>query len=168
MAGTTTNYAFPYPTSGDLAKNGATSIQGLADAIDSYISGSSGAGKLFRIWTDSSSSPQTQSGTGWALKPDTQVTFTTGASGMFLAILFVNGSHAAAGEAARARINFTGALTNDSQDVRCVGTVNQTQFMVQPFDGTGNASCTATLAMASTTTGQATISNAQIWIVTFG
>lgn len=36
MAGTTTNFAFPYPTSTDYVKDGATAIQNLATSIDTY------------------------------------------------------------------------------------------------------------------------------------
>lgn len=36
MAGTTTNFAFPYPTSTDYVKDGASNIQNLATSIDTY------------------------------------------------------------------------------------------------------------------------------------
>jgi hypothetical protein len=47
MAGTTSNYGFPYPTNTDYVRNGATAIQSLADGIDAFISDSEAANKLF-------------------------------------------------------------------------------------------------------------------------
>ncbi len=47
MAGSTSNYGFPYPTSTDYVRNGATAIQSLADGLDAFISDSEAANKLF-------------------------------------------------------------------------------------------------------------------------
>lgn len=47
MAGTTSNYGFPYPTDTDFARNGDAAIQALADGIDAFISDSEAANKLF-------------------------------------------------------------------------------------------------------------------------
>lgn len=47
MAGTTSNYGFPYPTSTDYVRNGAAAIQSLADGIDAFISDSEATNKLF-------------------------------------------------------------------------------------------------------------------------
>lgn len=49
MAASTSNYAWPYPTSSDLVRDGATAIGNLASAIDSFIGGSSALSKLFNI-----------------------------------------------------------------------------------------------------------------------
>ena len=44
MAGTTTNYAIPYPTSTDLVKDGATAQQSMATSIDTIMAGANYAG----------------------------------------------------------------------------------------------------------------------------
>ena len=40
MAGTTSNYSWPYPQSSDFVADGATAIENLADAIDASLAGS--------------------------------------------------------------------------------------------------------------------------------
>lgn len=47
MAGTTSNYGFPYPTSNDYVRDGATAMQTLAEGIDAFISDSEASNKLF-------------------------------------------------------------------------------------------------------------------------
>jgi len=47
MAGTTSNYGFPYPTGTDSINTGDTKIQDLAQSIEDFIDGSVASGKLF-------------------------------------------------------------------------------------------------------------------------
>jgi hypothetical protein len=97
MAGTTSNYAFPYPTSGDNIADGATKIQALADSIDTYISGSEAFGKLFdynygedltsRSTTNCSSTPKA------IASSSANFTFTNGKSGVFALVMSGNANN---------------------------------------------------------------------------
>ena len=169
MAGTTTNYGFPYPTSSDLAKNGAAAIQSLAESVDTFVSGSSGVGALFRIYSDSTSTGQTQAGTTFTSKTDCQVSFTTGKSGMFAVILWAAGSNATSGEGYRARVLMSGGSSSATNDLQLRDTANQNGTIVGFFDGTPNTATLATLQIASTSSGStASVTNAEITVVTFG
>ena len=169
MAGTTTNYGFPYPTSSDLAKNGASAMQSLAEAIDTFVSGSSGVGALFRIYSDTTSTGQTQTGTTFTSKTDCQVSFTTGKSGMFAVILWASGSNATSGEGWKARVLLSGGSSSATNDITLRNTSTEAGSVVWFFDGTPNTSSLATLQIASTSAGStASVSTAEIMVVTFG
>jgi hypothetical protein len=103
MAGTTTNYGFPYPTSTDLVRNGATAIQSFADSVDTFIAGSEALDKLFdRVRNDQVTSAYSRSVTSAAFNTlnspsSLTYTFTLGKSGVAL-ITFggnISGSNAA-------------------------------------------------------------------------
>lgn len=87
MAGTTSNYGFPYPTSTDYVRNGATAIQSLADGIDAFISDSEAANKLFdRVVNTQSSTAYSRSVTTTFVTLNSPssltYTFTLGKSGV--------------------------------------------------------------------------------------
>lgn len=172
MSGTTGNYAFPYPTNTDLVKNGAAAIQSLADSIDGFVSGSSGAGKLFQIFSDSSGSTQTTTSTSYVVKSDTSVTFTTGKSGMFAVVLIASAESSVSGTGALCGFDISGGYTMSPVDSLSV--VNATTQRIQGsvagfFDGTPSTSTTVSLAMKVGAGGAtATCVNARLYVVTFG
>lgn len=175
MSGTTSNYAFPYPTGTDLVRNGATAMQSLADSIDSLIGGSSASGKLFYIaGSDSTSTAQTTSSATYVSKTDCQVTFTTGASGVFAVILNANLAPSAEAAIVRATVAITGATTvspSVGSEAGLLVANRNVQLIagscIKLFDGTPNTSTTVTLNMASST-GTATVNDAFIQVICLG
>lgn len=176
MSGTTANYDFPYPTSTDLVRNGASAIQSLADGIDAYISGSSGTGKLFYIaGSDSTSTSQTTSSATYVTKSDCQVTgFSTGASGVFAVILWANLQPSADGNVARASVSISGAVsftpTVGGESGMAIYNKNAqltAGSVMKIFDGTPNTSTTVTLNMASSS-GTSTVNDAFIQVICLG
>lgn len=93
MAGTTTNYAFPYPTGTDSINTGDTKIQELADSLDAFISGSEALGKLFNAVKDTDTTNRTTTGCSTTEKNVTgagTTTITLGKSGFFAVIANAN------------------------------------------------------------------------------
>lgn len=173
MATTTTNYGFTIPQSTDLVRNGATAIATLGQNIDDYIAGSSASGKLFYIaGADSTSTAQSTTSATFVNKTDCQVTFTTGKSGVFVVILTANVHTGTAGISAIASYDITGATTVAGDTGRAVinrGTERIAASVVRVFDGTPSASCTVTLAMATSTAGTtAWVNDASIQVVCLG
>lgn len=169
MPGTTPQYLLPYPTSSDLAKNGASAIQTLAQAVEDVLDGSS-AKAMIRFDTDSTSTSQTTSNTAWELKTDCRVlNFTLGPSGKFAVLLWAAGSHPTAGTGIQARVNLTGAIATSTREITLRNTANISGTAFGVFTGTANATVTATLEMQVTAAGATgTIANAQIWVVALG
>jgi len=103
MAGTTTNYGFPYPTSTDYVRDGATAIESLADAIDAFVSDSEASNKLFdRVLNTQSSTAYSRSvsSTGFVtLNSPSSLTYTfnLGKSGVALISFGGNMNGATAG-----------------------------------------------------------------------
>jgi len=93
MAGTTTNYGFPYPTGTDSINTGDTKIQELADSLDSFISGSEALGKLFNVNSTTDTTNRTTTNCSTTEKNVTgasTTTITLGKSGVFA--VFVTGN----------------------------------------------------------------------------
>lgn len=89
MAGTTANYAFPYPTGTDSINQGDTKIQELADSLDAFISGSEALGKLFNVTTNTDATNRTTTNNNTTEKNVTgasTTTITVGKSGVFAVI----------------------------------------------------------------------------------
>jgi len=144
-------------------------MQSLAESIDTLISSSSGAGALFRIFSDATSTGQTQAGTTFTSKTDCQVSWTTGKSGMFAVILWAAGTNATLGEGWKARVQLAGASTAATNDITQRNTASTTGAMVWFFDGTPNTASTATLQICATSAGStASVSSAEIMVVNFG
>lgn len=169
MAGTTANYSFPYPTSSDLAKNGASAMQSLAVAIDTFISGSAGSGKLFNWASDATLVAQSTTGTAWAAKTDCRVlNFTVGKSGVIVVTLWAAGNHGTSGQGFKARVALSGGITTATNDITLRGTSSQASSVVGIFDATAGSNVTATLEMASTDSGTCTINSAEIYVMSLG
>lgn len=153
MAGTTTNYAFPYPTSSDLVRDGATAIQSLADSIDSFIGGSEALGKLFDVADLQVSTSSTTAQVAPAVIPTNpnSLSFTTGKSGLFMIIVQARLAHSAAGSQCWVSPDITGAVTSTSSTLRggmvTSGAVNTggTVSWIGIFDGTPSTSTTSNL-----------------------
>ena len=173
MAGTTTNYAFPYPTSTDLVRNGASAIQSLADSIDTFISGSEASGKLFDVIDNLVTTSSTTTSTTPAVIPTNpnSVTFTTGKSGLFMVIANAQMSNSAAANTSYISPDITGAVTSTSSANRAgavPGTVRGSASWIGFFDGTGNTSTTINLHAWTSAAGTATITLSRITVLCLG
>ena len=174
MAGTTTNFAFPYPTGTDSINTGDTKIQELADSLDSFISGSEAVGKLWDIKVDNTDATTYTVASGTtsfaSFGSSVTYTFTTGKSGLFEVKLtgnFNNTTTAANGMALAYDISgglYTAAL-GEAQVVTGRGGATLSRF----HDGTGSTSYTITLkARTVTSTGTLTLYNHGIQVITYG
>jgi hypothetical protein len=173
MAGTTTNYGFPYPTSTDNVSDGAAKIQDLAQSIEDFIDGSEGLNKLWDIKVDTTdATTYTRSGTTTfgAFTSGPTYTFTTGKSGLFQVILtanFNNTTTAANGMALAYDISgglYTAAL-GEAQTVTSRGGATLMRF----HDGTPSTSYTITpQARTISSTGTLTLYNHNIQVITYG
>lgn len=166
MAGTTTNYALPYPTGSDLLRNGDNAIQSLAEAVENLLDTS-----FITRTEDTGSSITSTTSTSYANRTDCQVTFTTGASGVFQVILEVDLESTNTASAAVASVDITGALTQAATDTFSVK--NQSLSLLRAgtskfFVGTPKTSCTVTLAVRSSAGNNAIFNSARIQVVTFG
>lgn len=173
MSGTTTNYAFPYPTSGDLVRDGATAIQSLADSIDSFIGGSEAAGKLFDVADSNVTTSSTTTSTTPANIPTNpnQLVFTTGKSGLFMVIAQAQMSNSSASNTSFISPDITGAVTSTSSSLRAgavPGTVRGSASWIGLFDGTGNTSTTINLHAWTSSAGTATITWSRITVICLG
>lgn len=180
MAGTTTNYAFPYPTSSDSINQGANKIQELADALDSYISGSEATGKLFnftafedttnRTTTNCSTTPKNVTGASTIGS-----TFVVGKSGFFAVIVSGNANNtttAGNGWVLGAQVSGAGMATTDvelSGDI--TGTSRSGGNSIKFFDATGGATITIDPRVRVISTGTAdtiVVYQHKIQVVSFG
>lgn len=180
MAGTTTNYAFPYPTSTDNVSDGATKIQSLADSIDSFISGSEASGKLFnftayedttnRTTTNCSTTPKNVTGASTIGS-----TFVVGKSGFFAVIVSGNANNtttAANGWVLGAQVSGSGITTTDvelSGDI--TGTSRAGGNSIKFFDATAGATITIDPRIRVISTGTADtiiVYQHKIQVVSFG
>lgn len=169
MAGTTSNYGFPYMTGGDAAATIDTGFLNLANDLDDFIS-APGAGKLFHLaGSDDTSSSQTTTSSAFVNKSDCQVTFTTGASGVFIVNFTAAVSNSTTG-ITRASIDLSGAVSlggGGNPNITKEGTGRIGAGYSKLFIGTPNTSCTVTLCM-STSAGTGTVHDANIQVVNLG
>ena len=173
MAGTTSNYAFPYPTSTDLVRNGATAIQSLADSIDSFIGGSEASGKLFDGIDSFVSTSSTTTSTTPAVIPTNpnSVTFSTGKSGLFLVMVQARMSNSSATNNCFISPDITGGATSSSSTLRAgitygTGSVSASWFGV--FDGTPSTSTTINLHAWGSSAGTTTITWSRTTVLCLG
>jgi hypothetical protein len=180
MAGTTTNYGFPYPTSTDLVRNGATAIQSFADSVDTFIAGSEAFGKLFnferfedannRTTLNCSTTPKNVTGA-----TTIGTTVTIGKSGFFAVIVSGNANNtttAANGWVLGAQVSGAGMATSDvelSGDI--TGTSRSGGNSIKFFDATGGATITIDPRVRVVQTGTAdtiVVYQHKIQVVSFG
>lgn len=153
MAGTTSNYDFEYPTSGDLVRNGATAIQTLADGIDVKLASSAVDGFLVLGAEDSvaPASPSTTTSTTFVAVAGNSANsnaFTLGPSGVAIVTLNVNAQHSSSTGWVAAGLDFTGAVTlpiSQARSIVLAGTVQQAAERTYLIRGTANTLVTATL-----------------------
>lgn len=153
MAGTTSNYGFPYPTDTDFARNGDAAIQALADGIDAFISDSEAANKLFdRVQNVQSSTAYSRSVTTTfvTLNSPSSLTYTfnLGKSGVALVSFGGNINGGTAGVNYFVSPDITGA------SVTGFGAAQGTSIATT---GTGRGSGSCTLLIDGTPSGTVTI-----------
>jgi len=166
MAGTTSNYGFPYPTSTDYVRNGATAIQSLADGLDAFISDSEAANKLFdRVLNSQISTNYSQTATttfsAFATPSALQYTFTLGKSGVALISFGGNQQGGTAGITYYTSPDITGASISgfgaaQGQSIVSVGTTRVSGGCTLVVDGTPGGTVTVKI-QAKTSSGSSTI-----------
>lgn len=173
MAGTT-GYGFPYPTSTDLVRNGASAIQSLASSIDTFIQGSAGASSLFNV-TDtfvSTSSTVTATSTGFNIPTNpNSTTFTTGKSGLFVVIVQARLTANGAANTIAVSPDITGAVTSSANILRAAivgGTNAVTAQWIGVFDGTPSTSTTINLQAWNSAAGNGTVTWSRCTVLTLG
>lgn len=156
MAGTTTNYGFPYPTSNDYVRDGATAMQTLAEGIDAFISDSEAANKLFdRVGNTQSSTAYSRSvsSTGFVTlnSPSSlSYSFTLGKSGVALISFGGNILGATAGVNYFVSPDITGASISgfgaaQGQSISTTGTTRVSGSCVLVVDGTPGGTVTVAI-----------------------
>jgi len=162
MAGTTSNYGFPYPTSSDYVRDGATAIQTLADGIDAFISDSEASNKLFdRVLNIQSATAYSRSinNTGGPASNGFQTlnspssltySFTLGKSGVALVSFGGNISGATAGvvyfvAADLSGAGLTGFGASQSQSIVTTGTSRGAGGATMVIDGTAGGTVTVAI-----------------------
>jgi len=174
MAGTTTNYNFPYPTGTDYVTDGDTSIQDLAQAIEDFIDGSEASGKLWDIKVDTTdATTYTRSGTTTfgAFSGGPSYTFTTGKSGLFEVKLTANFVNATTGSNGMAlAYDISGSLYVAALGEAMVTTTARGGATLSRFhDGAPSTSYTITPQTRTvTSTGTLTMYNHSIQVITYG
>lgn len=151
MAGTTTNYGFPYPTSTDLLSDGAAKIQDLAQSIEDFIDGSEAANKLFNYDqsedTNSRTTANCSSGPKAVAGSTASLSFTIGKSGFFAVIVSGNANNtstAANGWALGASVSGGGISSDVELSSDPSGTSRCGGSSIKFFDGTPGATITVT------------------------
>lgn len=172
MASTTPNYGWAVPTSTDLVRDGATAVQTLGNTIDSFIAGSSGAGKLFNIVSDVTGLGGTTSSASYSAISGFTTTFTTGKSGMFAVVVSARITNGGATTISYVAPQLSGAVTESASDNKALigyGTAFAGASQVYFYDGTPNTSCTVAM-YSKNSTGTTTLTTAlgRIQVVTFG
>jgi len=160
MAGTTTNYGFPYPTGTDSINTGDTKIQELAQAIEDFIDGSEASGKLFNFNTNEDVNNRTTTNCSSTPKnvasSTAGFTFTLGASGLFAVIVSGNANNtttAANGWALGASVSGGGISADVELSSDTSGTSRAGGSSIRIFDGTGGATVTLTPRIRTILTG---------------
>jgi len=174
MAGTTTNYGFPYPTGTDSISAGDNKIEELAQAIEDFIDGSEALNKLWDIKVDTTdATTYTRSGTTTfgAFSGGPSYTFTTGKSGLFevkLTANFVNATTGANGMAVG--YDISGSLYVAALGESLITTTARSGGTLSRFhDGTPSTSYTITPQTRTiTSTGTLTMYNHSIQVITYG
>ena len=167
MAGTTTDYALPYPTGSDLVRNGDNAIQSLAEAVADLLSGT-----FITVTEDTTSGTQTTNSTSFTNKTDCQVTFTPGASGKFQVILEAHLDSLNTAATTVAGVDITGGLTQAATD--SFSLKNENTNIVRAgtskwFTATPGVSTTVTLAIRTTDGSYAAqVVSARIQVATVG
>ena len=141
MSGTTTNYGIPYPTSGDLVRNGATAIQSLADSIDVKLEGFANFSAEGTVIPGTPSTTTSTSYVVTAGQSANTVVHGLGPSGTAIIILTVDVGNSTTAQTS-ASLSFTGAVSQSVSQYRAVtlfGTGRQTGTAVYFINGTPNS-----------------------------
>lgn len=149
MAGTTSNYAFQYPTSGDLVRNGATAIQTLATGVDTEIA------TMCNVSAESVVAPGTPSTTTSTTfvavsgSSANTVNVNLGPSGVAIVNVNFNAQHSSSTGWVAAGLDFNGpGVVEPMSQAKAgivVGTVQQTAERTYFIKGTANATIVASL-----------------------
>lgn len=179
MAGTTTNYGFPYPTGTDSVNTGDTKIQELAQKLEDFFDNAEGATSFIDIGNNSdltvvtSYSRAMTAGAAFAtLSTPSNLTysFTPRASGLFLITFSGNGKSSAATNWWISP-DISGGATLAASQARAIvgsGTSNQSGACTYVVDGTANTAITVAIQGKSTAASTVTLNDHMLQVVYLG
>lgn len=177
MAGTTTNYGFPYPTSTDNVSAGAAKIQELAQSIEDFFDTAAGASAFIGLGGNSDLTVSTaysrSVGAAFATlnSPSSLTyTFTPRASGLFMVNFSGNGKNSITSNW-WISVDVSGGATLAAGQARSIsgsGTGIQSGGFSFVLDGTANTSITLAVQGKSTSTGTVTLNDHMIQVVYLG
>jgi len=177
MAGTTTNYGFPYPTSGDNVSDGATKIQELAQKIEDFFDTAAGSSAFIGLGGNSdltvtTSYSRSVSASFATLNSPSSLsyTFTPRASGLFMVNFSGNGKNSITSNWWISP-DISGGATLAASQARAIvgsGTSNQSGGCSFVVDGTANTTITIAIQAKSTSTGTVTLNDHMLQVVYLG
>jgi hypothetical protein len=165
MAGTTTNYGFPYPTGTDSINTGDTKIQELAQSLEDFFDGAESGSAFIDVANSSNLDDNTAySRTGVSTSfvafnsptGGVSYTFTPRASGLVMLCFSGNGKASTAGVNWWISVDLSGGYTLDANKARSIagtGTGNTSGSTTFIVDGTSGSAITCVVqAQASSST----------------
>jgi hypothetical protein len=179
MAGTTTNYSFPYPDSTDDVSAGATKIQELAQKLEDFFDNAAGSSAFIGLGGASDltvstaySRAMTAGAAFVTLNSPSALTytFTPRASGLFMLTFSGNGKSSAATNWWISP-DISGGATLASGQARSIagnGTSNQSGSCVYLVDGTANTAITVAIQGKSTSASTVTLNDHMMQVVYLG
>jgi hypothetical protein len=176
MAGTTTNYGFPYPTSTDNVSDGATKIQELAQKLEDFFDNAESSTAFIDIGNNSDLTVTTaysRTVTAFAtLNSPSSLTysFTPRASGLFLVNFSGNGKNSISSNWWISP-DISGGATLAASQARAIvgsGTANESGGCSFVVDGTANTAITIAIQGKSTSSGTVTLNDHMLQVVYLG
>lgn len=179
MAGTTTNYGFPYPTGSDSINTGDTKIQELAQSLEDFFDGAEAGSAFIDVANSSNLTENTAySRTGvstsfvaFSSPSSLTYTFTPRASGLMMLNFSGNGKAGTAGVDWWISCALSGGTTlaaNKARSIAGTGTAiasGATTFLV---DGTASTAITVTVQAQASSSATITLNDHMMQAVYLG
>ena len=176
MAGTTTNYGFPYPTGTDSINTGDTKIQELAQALEDFFDGAESGTAFIDIANSSdltvnTAYSRTVTTFNTLNSPSTLTyTFTPRASGLLMLCFSGNGKASSATDW-WISLNLSGGATLAANKARAIagnGTAINSGSTTYLIDGTANSAITIAVQAQATSSSTVTLNDHMIQAVYLG
>lgn len=179
MAGTTTNYGFPYPTSGDNVSAGAAKIQELAQSLEDFFDTAAGASAFVGIGGNStyaqntaySRASVTTSFVTLNTPSSLTYTFTPRSSGLFMVNFSGNGKASTAGVNWWISPDISGGATlgaNKARGIAGTGTDVVSGAATYVVDGTANTTITIAIQAQAASSTTVTLNDHMMQVVYLG
>ncbi len=179
MAGTTTNYGFPYPTGTDSINTGDTKIQELAQSLEDFFDNAAGSTAFIGLGgasdlDDNTAYSRASVTTSWVnfnTPSSVSYTFTPRASGLFMLNFSGNGKASTAGVNWWISADVSGGATlaaNKARAISGTGTGNTSGGCSYVLDGTANTSITVVLQAQASASTTVTLNDHMLQVVYLG